>query len=531
MIKLSRKVLCLDWDTHAVRFVVARIGAGQMKLEDAHSHLLPDTLEPDNPQALGEFIQQMMRKHHWHYKRVVVDIPREKAVINRLELPPTPPDELAAAVRFQAIKELPFSLEEAVVDFSVMRQNENGLATEALLAAVPLDALDVVRRTCEAAGLTPARIGLRPYANLVSTRQVFGSADERVLFVDVGAAMTEIDVFAAGRLAFTRSANVTVPLTHAVPSDDSRVTTLAEATDPAVADEALTVAVSELAVEVTRTLQAFRASDAGVVIDRLVIAGGTGIEPRLLETVKRRLGLSGELFDPTGTLEVSADEATKLRAFSAALGLAWGLGREGSLGIDFLNPKKPILPGATLKRRLRIGAAVAGVILAAAIATDITLYLGCSGELAEQRTVINGLKSKLNRALKIENLVEEVRDWQHEAIWPEHLLQVTEATVDPGKSMLVQQITMTAREASINLKKVLASHWDVPTEFVSRLNEFQVDGKPVYRATQGGWRTLSTSDARFKGAVDVQVNLLDLQKHLNGREERVKERKRKLKGL
>ena len=136
VINRSRKVLCLDWDKRSLRIVAARVGKGRTVLEDAHSHRLPNTVDADDPEAMGDFIRSMLRRHRLHHKSVVVDVPRERAVINRLRLPPTPTAEVAAAVRFQAMKELPFPLDTAAVDNVIIGRDESGLATEVLLAAV-----------------------------------------------------------------------------------------------------------------------------------------------------------------------------------------------------------------------------------------------------------------------------------------------------------------------------------------------------------------------------------------------------------
>ena len=112
-------------------------------------------------------------------------------------------------------------------------------------------------------------------------------------------------------------------------------------------------------VEITRTLQAYRATEPNAVIDRIIVGGGTEIEPQLLRAVGKRFSVKIELFNPTEALEVTPDDAAKLRSFSAVLGLAWGLGKGGELEVDFLNPKKPIPRGQALKRRIQIAACVA----------------------------------------------------------------------------------------------------------------------------------------------------------------------------
>jgi type IV pilus assembly protein PilM len=529
LVKFSRKMLCLDWDHRSLRLVVAKIAGGRAELEDAHSHRIPSTVDPDNPDALGQFIQQMMRRHRWSQKRVVVHIPRDRAVINRLLLPPTPDHELAAAVRFQAMKELPFPLEDAVIDYVIKRRDETGLAVEVLLAAVTQDVLGGVQATCEAAGLEPLRIGLRPYANLISIKHLAGLAEKRVLFVDVGPRMTEIDVMDNGTLAFARAANVTTPMSGDSATEDSRITTFADVADMAASDQAVETAVNELGVEVTRTLQAYRASEPDAVIHEIVVAGGSGVEPHLLTALGKRFGVRTALFDPTEALGVSPDEAAKLRSFSAALGLAWGLSEAGAFELDFLNPKKPIPPRQALKRRLRIGGMAVGAVVVAALTIYLMLYYRAYQEYDRQQGVVSNLRKELANYMKVKNSVEEVEDWRVGAVWPEHMLQLTDNAVSPGKEMLVQQLALDSRTASATIKKMETTRWQVATEFATKLNELTgPGGQRLYKATQGGSRTLKLRDSNFTRAVDIEVELLDLKNHLKTQEERTRARRREM---
>jgi type IV pilus assembly protein PilM len=539
MIKLSRKVLCLDWDKRCLRLVVARVGKGRAVLEDAHSHRLPNNVDADEPEAMGDFIHAMLRRHHLSYKSVVVDVPRERAVINRLTLPPTPTVEVAAAVRFQAMKELPFAIETAAVDYIIMGRDERGLATEVLLAAVTTETLDRVRLTCEAAGLTPARIGLRPYANLISIRRTRGAGDRRVLFLDVGPGATEIDVICGDALAFARSANVTVPLPVSDPAtrEDSSIIALAEVGDLNVPDQALDGAINEVVVEAVRTLQAYRATEAEARIDEIVVAGGTGIEPQLADRLQQRLELPVTLFDPTEALGVEASEGPKLRSFSAALGLAWALGREGALALDFLNPKRPISSRETLQRRIRFGAMVGVGLLVIAAGVLGKQYYGLRSQLDDLRKTNKALQEQVQGKVKIANQIEAAREWATEAVWPDELLNVvkvaTETGVTPGEKMVVQEITldMLSRTPGITLRNLYASDAQVPTDFVKSLIAREAEGGGrMYEASQ---RTTSTVQgaSKFNWKTDVAIQLLKLQEFREGAAKRARERAERLKDI
>lgn len=516
MIKLARKVLCLDWDKRALRIVVARVGPGEMQLEDAHAHRVPNSVDPEDPQAMGALIGQSLQRHRIRQKRVIVDVPRDRAVINRLTVPPTPRNELASAVRFQAMRELPFPIDEAQIDYVITATNEENLTTEVLLAAVRLETLDRLRETCRAAGLTPARIGLRPYANMVSVGRLPAMLDRRVLFVDVGPTVTEIDVTCGDTLAFSRAANVNVPFQGGeLDTDDSRVSSKAELAGLELADSVASGAVDDLVVEITRTLQAYRATESAATIDQIVIAGGTGIERALVEAVDDRFGLPAMLFDPTVALGVDEEEAPKLRAFSSTLGLAWGLGKEGLLELDFVNPKKPVPPQQTLKRRLRIGGIAAGVVLLGAVSYVVADRVRDHHELTALQDQTQKLVEQVLEDVDLQIKCKEVEEWDTEAnaaVWLDHLLRLTREAIDPGKKMLVSRVDFKVKAKRTHIKlDLLCSDMEIGTEFVKKLNNLRTeDGELIYKAEQGRWQQVKTIDPKFKGKVDVSIELFEL---------------------
>jgi type IV pilus assembly protein PilM len=536
VIKLKRKVLCLDWDSRAVRIVVARVGKGRVELEDAHSHRLPEDVNAEDPHALGDFIQGLLRRHRLRHKWVVVDVPRERTVINRLSLPPTPTNEVAAAVRFQAMKELPFPLDTAALDYVVMERDEKGQAIEVLMAAVTIETLDRVRQTCQAAGLSPARIGLRPYANLVSVQHMGRKLERCVLFVDVGPGATEIDVFSGEALTFARSANVNVPVPGGATPDDSRVISMADIRELATSDQAVVAAVDELLVETTRTLQAFRATEPEAAIDEVVVAGGTGIEEPLAEALQERLGFPCSMYDPTGPLEVSDDEAPKLRSFSAALGLAWGLSHEGLLSLDFLNPKRPVPRSEIIRKRVRVLMLAASVVLIASIGGLYRHYQGFASKLAAIDAANATLWEKVKEKQEVQNRIDRVEEWAREAVWPDELLKITRLAqlpdVEPGEEMVIQELTLDilSRTPGITLRNVFASEWQVPAEFVRRLNALGDAELPVdsaYEAVQATWNQL-TDAKKYHGKTDVRVLLKDLFDFREKAPDREKDRRKLL---
>lgn len=525
MIRLPRMVLCLDWDRRALRMVVARVGSGRIALEDAHSHRLPPNLDADDAKAMGEFIARMIQRHRWKHRRVIVDIPRERVVINTLTLPPTPTEELASVVQFQAIRELPFPVDEGVIDFAVTAREGKNLVTQVLLAAVRKETLERVRETCVAAGLTPARVGLRPFANVCSVMRACNAATRRVMMVDVGPALTEIDIVRGGVLSFSRSANVSIPsmqATDILVSEDSRVSSKADLLGVAASEEAMDEAVESLLVEITRTLQAFRATEPTAALDEIVVAGGTGVEPKAVPAIAARLSLPCKLFDPSGALGVGPGDGAKLRAFSAALGLAWGLGKEGRLEIDFLNPKKPVPPRQSFKRRLRFATAAAGVLAVGGAATGVMKYSALSRELEATSEQVTEWTKEVKGLVEIRNAVEEVDEWAREGVWLDDLLRISEQAISPGEKMRVSNISF--NERGVISLSLMAADQQTHTDFSARLN-----GVPGYTARARDWSGRETVAEKFHGAGKVEVIVNALDRHMSQQAKREQDRKERLK--
>lgn len=522
MFGLDQQVLCLDWDRRSLRFIVAKLQkGGRIRLADAHQRRIPTNVDAEDPAALGGFIASVLKQHGLKFNKVVLDVPRDKAVINRLKLPPTPAGEVAAAVRFQALRELPFPLDDAQIDFVVVERDAKQLATEVLLAAVRNETLQRVRETCQAAGLTPTRIGLRPYANLVSAMQLPAMVDRRVCFLDVGPTVTEIDVFRGNTLVFSRAATVGVPFDSGkLMADDSVVlSSKSEIARLDRSDDYQTTAVEELTVEITRSLQAYRAAEANATIDQFLVAGGTGVETALLSAIDERFGIPATLFDPTTALGVPEDRAADLRAFTACLGLAWGASKPGSIEIDFLNPKRPIPRGETLKKQLRIASVAAVTLVCATVAYAAFDFYDLSARHDDLVAGNDGPAKQAKARRDLEITARAAEDWSREArerMWLEHLTMLTDKAIEvagtetPTKKMLVTQLTCDGETGRVTLK-LACDDWDVAHKFVEAINATRVAGKPAYKANPQKWTEAKGEDHKFKGSVQIDVDLLTLQ--------------------
>ncbi len=513
-----KRQLAVDWDARSLRVVQFRARHDRVEVVKALSVPIPVDIPADNPEAFGAFLRHVLEQARITDRRAAFCVPRDKVVVNTLTVPPTSLDELPAVVHFQSIKELPFAADEATIDFAVRGSFDPKSPADLLVAAARRAVLDLHRGIAREAGLRLEGIGLRPHANLVAFTAAHEQARAgRVIAVDVGPHLTEIDILRDGGLVFSRSASVSLPSLPTVgePAEimDSRVImTAAPAVDEAA--EPTREAVAAVVVEVARSFEAYRATDSGGRLDRIVVAGATGIEPALAEALHARLGAHAELFNPQHALALSAHRARELRGFSAAIGLALSHGATGVAHFDFLHPKRAVPAGARRLRRVPTAALAAAMLLMGALV--FYQYVihprherisTLTAQVSELEQVVHGVrKSSRRHVAGIRNLEERlaaVDAWTaEERIWTAALLALTRAFPDDRQAYCTRMV-LSDQPPAIDLELRTAGS-AVSAAMVERLNSARLDAIVGKSAQQ-------TGRDRFEYSDQVRVSLENLR--------------------
>jgi len=416
MLGLKRKKwVAIDYDRREVRLVVFERARRQPEIVSLHTAAIPPDVDAADAAALGAFLKPVVEKLHLRGARAVMCVERANAVLKSLTLPPSEQTgDLAAMVQYQVSKDLPFSAEEAVVDYTRgahwdTDQQEAPEGTMVLAAAVRLPVVDAGRIVCTTAGLRLQRLGLRPCANLRAVyRCVRAAGGQRLLLVNVTADEAEIDVMRDGMLEFSRAATLALSGDAAGGPPDS--TTRAET-------------VARIVSEVTRSLHSFHAVQRGARLDGCLLAGATGLERDLADALTRRLGVECRLLDLTRGFAVRRQEAVS--AFAAALGLAADTAAEAP-PFDFLNPKRPAVPAD--RRRVRGLAIAAAAVFVLALGVLLTRM-----HLADRRRGLDQLRDRhadlktANKDLKaIRKRVIDLRGWlDEETDWLEQIARLS----------------------------------------------------------------------------------------------------------
>lgn len=424
----GKRLLTVDWDTQDLRMALVQPRGTGIELLKAVSVPVPTDVACDDPERFGAFLREAIRQSRIGNKQAVFCVPREQVVLNTINLPPSPADDLPAIVLNQIARELPFSSDQAVIDFALSMDHDPKDPATALVAAVRIDDIDFYRKVASEAGLSLSRIGLRPYANRLAVMAcVSEAADQTVLVVESGPHHTEISVLRGGALVFSRSATATMPVLREERVDhsqDSRITT------PGVLDaresEHTREAISRLMVEIIRSFEAYRATDTTASVDHIVVCGATGLEVELAQSLAARFAARAELFAPDRILDLSASRAKELRGFSAVLGLALGHERAPLVSFDFLSPKKPISRRTVRMRKVPRVALTAAFLIAAIGVTYYKFVHLPVAKAEEMRSEVAAMSGDKKRVEEFKQLLDTVEDWSaSEQYWPEVLATLT----------------------------------------------------------------------------------------------------------
>jgi len=423
---------------------------------------MPEDLDLDDAVATGQFLGLTLKDFSKNAKTslnrcgVLMSVPRQKAVLKPLTLPPgTPSEEMASMVRFQVEKDLPFNPEEAVIDFTMtshldLTESTNGVEEAAgvgvLVGAVAAEVVEHYRQIAEAARVKLRRLGLRPYANMKCVDAcVRRNDDETVMSVHITSDETEINVLKGSSLAFCRSAVVDVP---------------AEESDKQ------TRAVESVVREIIRSVHSYSSAQHHGEVTAILIAGGTGIEEAVLEQVQKKLGVQCELLTPSAAMPLPTRGGAS--AYSATIGLA--IAQTGQdLPFDFLNPKQPPVKRDAKKiRAVMIAAGAAALFLVVALARG--MYLGgMEDPLAEYQAREKELKEATKGQAALAKRVKAVEAWvKGRTNWLEHLSLVSQLAPS-CEDLYLRSSFKTERKGTITFKAYAKGH-QVLDDFKDRLD-------------------------------------------------------------
>jgi type IV pilus assembly protein PilM len=359
MIRFTRaQVLPIGVDVghDSVRMLQVEAVGTSLEVTAAARMALPPEAVTDPARRLplaADLVRQMLRQHPFRGRRIVAALPRDIVQTKNLRLPPMPPEEIPAVVRFEARNVFPFDVAHARVHFLAAGEVRQGaeVRQEVICMAARNDDVNAVVEHLHASGAILESLDVEPCALYRSVERFIRRKEDENdvnVLVDVGARRSQVVIGRGHDLSFIKPIDIgglhfheAVARKLGIPVDEARALRrrLAEcAADPAAAPavrrdpvrqavyDATRAPMEELGREIALCLRYYSVTFRGQRPTRLRLLGGEACDPQLQNLLNSALVIPVEIARPLYSVNTSrmrpADRQGTMCEWALALGLS-----------------------------------------------------------------------------------------------------------------------------------------------------------------------------------------------------------------
>ena len=420
------------------------------------------TPDLDVDEAIQVNLDQFVQRHDVSRSTIMVSVAGHMAFARFAKLPPIDPKKIPDIVKFEAVQQIPFPIEQVEWDYQVFEQADSP-DVEVGIFAIMRERVMGFLENYRTAGLSIDGLTLSPLAvyNALAYDMDLKPDAPGMIFMDIGTTSTDVVVAEEGhtwiRTLPLGGNNFTEALVRSFKLGFPKAEKLKrEAATSKYARQiyvAMRPVFADLVQEIQRSLGYYQSLNRNANLTQLVGLGSTFRLPGLRKFLKQQLQI--EVIRPDGfrRLTVEGKRASDLSNHALNLATAYGLALQG-LGQEKVSAN--ILPKHILKQRLWrskqpwIGAAAA-LVVAATVAAGANQWsarraIGASqSEYAHELSAVlkqgESLRQQWNEIevndsrQQIENL-QRIPDYRE--TWPKVLQDVYSAmsTMDPQPQLL-----------------------------------------------------------------------------------------------
>ena len=309
----------VDLGTATVKMAQLRITEQSVELLAANAAEIPLSCRKDLSQRmdfLAQTIPGMLRSWQFKGRSCILAIPAASTFVQHVKMPKLPPAEMDKALKVELHGKLPYPTEDAVIrhivagDIYVEGEPRQEVVVIASSRATVEAYLDMAKR----AKLDVNGMNIECCAIVECFARLFKrstDASRVTLYIDIGAASTQVVLSHGDRVAFARNLArggeqldqaVSAGLSIAPEQAGAMRRDLAKANSTGGAEDELYRLLEEpldaLALEVTQCLRYYESVFRNSGIERAIFLGGQAHDKRLCQLLAKRINLPAQVGDP-----------------------------------------------------------------------------------------------------------------------------------------------------------------------------------------------------------------------------------------
>ena len=259
--------------------------------------------------AVIDAIQRLFTAQKIKTNDVATSVSGNAVIVKKISLPQMTTEELAESIHWEAEQYIPFDIQDVSLDYEVVEGGGSGGNMDVLLVAVKKDKIGDYTSAISQAGKNPAIVDVDVFALQNCYEVNYGiDAGRVVALLNVGASIMNINITKGATSIFNRDIAVGGnQYTDAIQKDLNLSFDQAEALKKGAQVEGanpdslppILQAVSEnIALEIQKTFDFFKATSSEDRIDRIFLSGGTAKVKGLQELLADRFDAGVEMLNP-----------------------------------------------------------------------------------------------------------------------------------------------------------------------------------------------------------------------------------------
>ena len=320
---MAKQCIGLDIGSSSIKVVQLRKkGSGWALQAFGMQPLVPQTIVDGtimDQGAVADAVRQLWGRLKLKTKDVAIAIAGHSVIIKKISVPQMSAEQLAMNIRQEAEHHIPFGRDDVEIDYHVTNPANSSGQTELLLVAAKKEVVADYIQCVRDASLIPQVVDVAAFASQNGFEANYTlDARETVVLINIGAAISNINIVRSGVSLFTRDVTIggnafteEIQKQLGIAADEAEAYKVGgnQTDDGVVPQEVIKVmdGVSEvMAGEFQRSLDFFLATTADANVTRIVLAGGSAKVGSLHRAIERRSRLPLEVADAWRRVEIDA---------------------------------------------------------------------------------------------------------------------------------------------------------------------------------------------------------------------------------
>ncbi len=289
---------------------------------------------------LPKYLKRIIQESKFKSKNAYIAIPAFGGLITLIELPNMPDEDIEQAVKFEATKYIPTSLDEVVLSWEIIKGESQAKEKKTkpevknkiriLLVVASKSKINAYEKVVREVGLIPAGIEIE---NLAMINSLIGKDKGRFIIVDIGASVCNIIYVERGVLKINRNIDAggfdltdTIAKSLGISEKRAEEMKISEKSFFSKESSIKFPNLESIAEEIARILATILKEDPNIHIDALILSGGTANLQGIDNFFQTKLNIKTVIGNPFSRVEYDSELESvidKIKAqFSVAVGLA-----------------------------------------------------------------------------------------------------------------------------------------------------------------------------------------------------------------